>query len=609
MANLSISSKIRLAVVVPLMFQLVFLAALVYLQRELEGQLRVSVKAKIVSDGINEVARDYYEIFLQFMEFSAPHVMLQPMQNRRMFAIKLADTRMHMNRLKALINDDPHLTIMIEKSEQSLDRAIRIMSQLGQLQSSADPRALAYGPQLWKQLEVEFETMLYGQNGPGLLRVAQDQRQVYQTTYDKQSTLRNRFQDMAVLIEVINVFLATAVAVYITKSISEKLKLLNDNSFRLASNLPLNPPLRGGDEIAKLDATFHTMANTLRQAARKERAIMDTARDVMCSVDGSCKITSINPSCEQMLGIKPADMIGTHLGEFLSCGREQALALIGQLKQGKEVGGDLELKRSDGEPVYALLSAHWSDEENSAFLVIHDITDRRQAELLRKELVAMITHDLRTPLTNFGHVITFLSTGRYGELNEKGKEYLNLGTLNVHRMSTLVSDMLDIEKIDSGSMQLEGEKVILDRCFEDCLASLSPLADAGGVKLTFADAPRIAVWGDEQKIGRVLVNLIGNAIKFSPRASEIKVTAALQEDHFARIAVCDQGKGIPKDELESVFKRFHQVAGTKQTGPSSGLGLTICRAFVELHGGKIWVESELGVGSSFIFTLPLATAP
>jgi len=607
MASLSISVKIPLAVVLPLLLQLGFLTALVVLDRNLEEQLRQSQKDKIVSDAVNEVARDYYEIFLEFMEFSNPHVMTQPSLNRRMFAAKLAQTRRHTGGLKALVKDDPHLRATIEGSERSLDRGMGLMSQLQQLQGSTDPGALANATGLWKQLQAEFGTMLYGFHGPGLLRVAQDQKQVVQDSTDKQSQLRQRFKDTAILIELANVLLATIVAIYITKSISQRLRLLNDNSYRMASNLPLNPVLRGSDEIAKLDATFHQMAKSLRRAARQERAIMDTARDVMCSLDGSCKITSINPSCEQMLGFKPADMIGTHLGDVLKGGREQAQCLIDQLKQSKDTAKDFELKRADGETVYALLSTYWSEEENSAFLVIHDITERRRAELLRKEIVAMITHDLRTPLTNFGHVITFLSTGKYGELNEKGRQYLNLGTLNVHRMSTLVSDMLDIERIDSGGMQLDRAKVILDQCFEDCLASLSPLADASGVKLSFAPAD-FAVWGDEHKIGRVLVNLVGNAIKFSPRDSEIKVTAELQKE-FAQITVSDQGKGIPQDEIENVFKRFHQVAGTsKQPVPSSGLGLTICKAFVELHGGKIWAESQIGVGSSFIFTLPLLPA-
>jgi len=603
MARLSLAAKIGLAVVLPLLVQLGFLAFLVNLERSMEEQLRQTVRAKSVSDAVNLLARDYYEIALEFMAFSKTGAMKQISQNRDLFRNKLLQTRKNAADLKELTKDDRHLTESVEASERAYTRAMGLMQQLNQVQLSTDPRALGYAAILYRQLEITFRTMLYG----ALLNTAKEQTQVVQENLDKQALMRERFQNASILFELVNVVLATMVAVYMTKSISQRLRLLKDNSYRLASELPLNPVLKGNDEIATVDQTFHRMAKTLRRAVRQEREIMDTARDIICSVDESCKITSINPSCESMLGFKPADMIGTHLGDLFEAGREQAISLIDQLKEGKDTASDVQLKRATGETVYALLSAHWSEEEKSAFLVIHDITDRRRAELLRKEIVAMITHDLRTPLTNFGHVITFLSTGRYGELNEKGKEYLAVGTLNVHRMSTLVSDMLDIERIDSGGMQLDRAKVILDECFEDCLASLSPLAEASAVKLTFAEA-NFAVWGDEHKIGRVLINLIGNAIKFSPRDSEIKVTAELQEN-FAKITVCDQGKGIPQDEQEKVFERFHQVVGTsKQPVPSSGLGLTICKAFVELHGGKIWVESTLGVGSSFIFTLPLPPA-
>jgi two-component system phosphate regulon sensor histidine kinase PhoR len=252
-------------------------------------------------------------------------------------------------------------------------------------------------------------------------------------------------------------------------------------------------------------------------------------------------------------------------------------------------------------------------------------------------VVAMITHDLRTPLTTFGTVIRFLKSGDFGQLDARGKEYLDMGTRNVKRMGVLVNDMLDIEKIDSGEMKLERTKVLLDEAFDECLDSVGPLAEASGVILNVARAPYV-VAADYEKLQRILVNLLANAIKYAPKGTEIDLLATRQAG-FVEISVKDRGKGIPPDQLGDVFKRFKQLenqpgqdngksrspaaaegqgqsqtpaaspAASPESGSGSGLGLAICKAFVELHGGTISVKSQQGEGTIFTFTLLDTPAP
>jgi signal transduction histidine kinase len=215
--------------------------------------------------------------------------------------------------------------------------------------------------------------------------------------------------------------------------------------------------------------------------------------------------------------------------------------------------------------------------------------------------MAMITHDLRTPLSTINNVLDFFENGTYGTFDAKGRNYVLMAKRNADRMVALINDLLDIEKIKSGMMQLEIDTVSLSRCFSNCQAASLGLAEEMAVKLEFAPT-EITVEADEQRLDRVLSNLVANAIKYSPKGTTVKVSADQQRNAVA-IRVEDQGPGIPPDMLEAVFERFQQVGGSSKSKGGSGLGLTICKAIVELHGGKIWVESR-GQGSTFIFTLP-----
>jgi len=229
------------------------------------------------------------------------------------------------------------------------------------------------------------------------------------------------------------------------------------------------------------------------------------------------------------------------------------------------------------------------------------MTDMRRAEKLRQEVMAMITHDLRTPLATINNVLDFFENGTSGTFDEKGHRYVQMAKRNADRMVSLINDLLDIEKIKSGMMQLEIDSVRLSRCFANCEMISAAIAEESGVKLLF-ESTEIFIEADEQRLDRVLTNLVANAIKYSPKGKTVTISAHRQKN-AVMVRVQDQGPGIPADMLESVFERFQQVGAAKTKG-GSGLGLTICKAIVEMHGGKIWVESA-DQGSTFIFTLPV----
>jgi signal transduction histidine kinase len=169
----------------------------------------------------------------------------------------------------------------------------------------------------------------------------------------------------------------------------------------------------------------------------------------------------------------------------------------------------------------------------------------------------------------------------------------------------MINDMLVVSRAEGGALDLERRELLAGALVEQALAQVLPLAQRKGLSLTTAIDPALStVSGDEEKLRRTLVNLLGNAVKFTPRGGAVQVsTAAL--DGGVRVAIHDTGPGIPRESFALIFEKFGQV-GARKDGqmPSTGLGLTFCKMVVEAHGGRIWVESEVGQGSTFSFTLP-----
>ncbi len=221
----------------------------------------------------------------------------------------------------------------------------------------------------------------------------------------------------------------------------------------------------------------------------------------------------------------------------------------------------------------------------------------------RQEVLQMVSHDLRTPLSTVQSLITMAEDGMLGQINERGQRLLAVADRNVQHMITLINDLLDIEKIESGSIHLEKADVPVSSIFEQAEQAVMQAAQARGVAIEIATVDLVA-YGDGNRLVQVLVNLLANAIKFSPAGSTVRLSAEARPG-AVEFTVSDRGRGIPAAKLGSIFERFQQVRSTDASEQGgSGLGLAICKALVELHGGDIRVESEEDRGSSFSFRIP-----
>jgi signal transduction histidine kinase len=220
-----------------------------------------------------------------------------------------------------------------------------------------------------------------------------------------------------------------------------------------------------------------------------------------------------------------------------------------------------------------------------------------------------MSHELRTPLNAIIGFSEVLADRMFGELNEKQAEYLKDIHASGTHLLTLINDILDLSKIEAGRMELELADFHLPTSFDNALALVRERATRRAITLEMSVDDRLGwVQADERKIRQVVLNLISNAIKFTPEGGRIEV-GAVRRDGTIEVSVTDTGIGIAPEDQAAVFEEFRQVGTAEKKAEGTGLGLTLCRKFIELHGGRIWVHSRLGAGSTFTFTIPAPGAP
>jgi signal transduction histidine kinase len=229
------------------------------------------------------------------------------------------------------------------------------------------------------------------------------------------------------------------------------------------------------------------------------------------------------------------------------------------------------------------------------------------ASLHKSEFLANMSHELRTPLNAILGFSQVLRERMFGDINEKQEEYLDDILSSGNHLLLLINDVLDLSKVEAGQVELEAAPFSLREALERGVVMVRERATRDGVKVAIAADPDVdIIEGDERRVRQIIFNLLSNAVKFTPAGGSVDVTAA-QVDGEARVAITDTGRGIAPEDHERIFEEFQQSeAGTEQR-EGTGLGLTLSKRLVELHGGRIWVESELGKGSTFVFTLPSRT--
>ena len=315
-----------------------------------------------------------------------------------------------------------------------------------------------------------------------------------------------------------------------------------------------------------------------------------------------------NQTYEDWFQMPIADLQGRHIWEVLGDAYyAQAKPHIEVVLAGQEVSFEAELICPDGQPRY-LLVTYMPDLDKQGnvkgfFGLGNDISDRKATERLKDEFVSIVGHELRTPLTSIHGSLRILASKKLGTLTPQGQEFIEISLKNTQRLTRLINDVLDLERMESGRMTMSMQSCNLIELLNQAAQAMQAMADDQNIQI-IVNAPELIVWADPDHIVQVLTNLLSNAIKFSSANTTVWLSAAQQQEDTL-VQVKDQGRGIPSDKVKTIFERFRQVdaSDSRQLG-GTGLGLAICQKIVQRHGGKIWVESTPGVGSTFFFTLP-----
>ena len=258
-----------------------------------------------------------------------------------------------------------------------------------------------------------------------------------------------------------------------------------------------------------------------------------------------------------------------------------------------------------------ILTQHLEERVKDRTMELEQANERlREMDHLKSAFVSVVSHELRTPMTSIKGYVENMLQGLTGELTDKQSHYLGRMKLNVERLTRLINDLLDLSRIEMGRLELRRTAVCIRDLSGDVIENCQPLAQDKGITLTPTFPAQLQpVSGDRDKLTQVLTNLIQNAIKFTPEGGQVRVDVRSRDDGFIQVNVIDTGAGIPSDELDKVFLRFYRSASASPTAQGAGLGLTIAKNLVELHGGRIWATSALGSGSCFSFTVPTLSPP
>jgi PAS domain S-box-containing protein len=364
-----------------------------------------------------------------------------------------------------------------------------------------------------------------------------------------------------------------------------------------------------------IDITERKQAeDALHESEARTRAIVDNAIDGIITIDERGTIHSINPAAEVIFGYSEEELIGQNISKLAAepyrSAHDRYLANYITTNEAKIIGlgREVEGERANGEhfPMDLAVSEVILDDERMFIGIVRDITERKEMDRMKSEFVSNVSHELRTPLTSIRGSLGLVTGGAVGDVPEKAQAMIRMAEQNTDRLINLVNDILDMEKLESGSMEFQFDVIDLLDLVRSEIEANQGYAEQYEVKFILATSdPDLVVRGDRDRLNQVMANLLSNAAKFSPTGGEIEI-AAIRHNGVARVSVSDFGPGIPDEFQEDIFEKFTQVdsSDTRQVG-GTGLGLNISKTIIEKHGGNIGFEPNQEQGTVFYFDLPL----
>jgi two-component system phosphate regulon sensor histidine kinase PhoR len=410
---------------------------------------------------------------------------------------------------------------------------------------------------------------------------------------------------------VIAAIIAILLAFQMLKITTEPVKKLTQLSKKMAQGeLDQEIQITSRDEVGELARAFNQMAARLKEMValitnERDRmaTILSNIDDAILMVDGDSKITTMNRAAENIFQISEKKALGH---TFIEIVRDHELNELLQhcRSTGKQQTGAVEIKLKKQ---FLAAIATPLPGDGGCLVHIQDLTELRRLEMIRQDFISNISHELRTPIASVKALAETLNEGAI-EDPSVAKDFLSRINVEVDKLAQMVQELGELSRIESGEAPLNKRRINMADVIGHAVDRLRAQADRAELKLDIDIPPTLPeVMSDEARVEQVLVNIIHNAIKFTPSGGKINISAKARDNDIL-VSVSDTGVGIPADDLPRIFERFYK-ADKSRSGGGTGLGLAIAKHIVEAHGGRIWAESVEGRGSTFNFTLPLAHKP
>jgi len=394
-------------------------------------------------------------------------------------------------------------------------------------------------------------------------------------------------------------------------------------TIRLISRGQLNQKIdiTTNDEFAELSSEFNKMTERLRTyeemdihqliaEKNKSETIVTSIDEPLIVTDAEHKVVLMNLTAAQMLGNPATGMEGRPVEEVVADTRLRRLLLASEEQLRETAHSDFLLKLENGKnTIYyrprQTIIVDETGQNQGIVTLFEDVTRFKDLERLKTEFIATVSHEFRTPLTSINMTIDILNQQLLGPVSAQQAELLTNAKEDCVRLTKLVRELLDLSRLETGHHQMKMVPLNLAKIVQEAIGPLRLPFRNKEIRLTSEVEGMPAFLGDPQQLSYVFTNLLSNALRHTPAGGEVRISAAAEPEEI-RVAVADNGSGIPLEAQASIFEKFVQVRKESESTPGSvGLGLAIARQVVHAHGGRIWVESEPGQGSTFYFTLPL----
>lgn len=426
----------------------------------------------------------------------------------------------------------------------------------------------------------------------------------------------------SIITSVLSTLIAAGLIFYYRRSFVTPIRTINENVIAYAGGEQSSPPLNGSDEIVQFDAAFHQMINQLQQATEREQSLFENSNDIIGVFNNGMCFLKVNAALTLVAGYSRDEVIGQNIREILAPSSavrlDQLLCQAKELhsknelpaKQSESIECELELVSKSGKQVNTRWSIVWLPSLQQWCFVARDVSEEKKLTKLKEEFLQLIANDLQKPLESISHEYNDIADGIYGTLPEQAIARVQAAIVTLNRMVSLVGELLQLERLKGEIEILHPSELLARELIETAVQDLSSLASAKQLVISIDGPAELRFCADGDKILRVLVNLLSNAIKFSPQGQVITIKVSKQEpsDLNARVKfeITDNGPGMTDEGASKLFKAYSQLEHKHgKRGEGTGLGLLISQRLVEQHGGQIGVESALGSGSTFWFTIPL----